>query len=97
MSTYDPSKNYTWSPETKFVLEGRDFGLVLNVLRGILSTQEATNTILAYEANKVIENIIAASVAEGKIVEVEQQIPAQTEVENTPTDKKVRKPLKSVK
>lgn len=69
MATYDPSKNYTWSPETRFILSGQDFGLILNALRGILSTPEATNAVLAYEANKRVENIIATAVEAGNISE----------------------------
>ena len=69
MATYDPTKNYTWNPDSKFVISGQDFGLILNTLRGILATQEAANVIMAYEANKRIEGIIARSVEEGAIYE----------------------------
>ncbi len=73
MATYDPNKSYSWGPDTKFVLSGQDFSLMLHAFRGILSTKEATNTILAYEMNKKIEEIMATAVAEGKVVEVESQ------------------------
>ncbi len=73
MATYDPNKAYTWGPDTKFVLSGQDFSLMLHAFRGILSTKEATNTILAYEMNKKIEAIMSDAVAEGKVVEVEPQ------------------------
>jgi hypothetical protein len=69
MATYDPNKSYSWGPDTKFVLSGQDFSLMLHAFRGILSTKEATNTILAYEMNKKIEEIMATAVAEGKVVE----------------------------
>jgi hypothetical protein len=79
MATYDPNKSYTWGPDTKFVLSGQDFSLMLHAFRGILSTKEATNTILAYEMNKKIEEIMATAVAEGKVVET---IPPSDGVEN---------------
>jgi len=91
MATYDPTKNYTWNPDTKFVISGQDLGLILNTLRGILATQEATNAIMAYEANKRIESLVAKSVEDGSIYEVrssEQQeasLPIQAVPESTNT------------
>lgn len=73
MATYDPSKDYTWTPDTKFVLDGREFGLVLNVVRNILKTPEAMNVIMAYEAGLKIDNIMSSAVAEGKITEIKQE------------------------
>ena len=70
MATYDPNKTYTWGPDTKFVISGQDFSLLLHAVRGVLSTKEATNTILCYELNKKIEAMMADAVAEGKVVEV---------------------------
>lgn len=83
MATYDPNKSYSWGPDTKFVLSGQDFSLVLHTLRGLLSTKEATNTILAYELNKKIEEIMATAVAEGKVVETPPQ-EAPRPVEDNP-------------
>lgn len=73
MSTpvYDPNKTYTWGPDTKFVLTGQDFSLLLHTMRGILSTKEASNVVLAYEMNKKIEAMLGDAVAEGKVVEVQ--------------------------
>jgi hypothetical protein len=82
MATYDPNKAYTWGPDTKFVLSGQDFSLILHTLRGILSTKEATNVILAYEANKKIEGIMATAVAEGKVVESAEANVDDIEVHN---------------
>lgn len=73
MATYDPNKSYSWGPDTKFVLSGQDFSLMLHALRGILSTKEATNTILAYELNKKVEEIMSVAVAEGKVVEAQPE------------------------
>lgn len=69
MATYDPNKTYSWGPDTKFVISGQDFSLMLHAIRGVLSTKEATNTILCYEMNKKIEAMMADAVAEGKVIE----------------------------
>jgi len=73
MATYDPNKTYTWGPETEFTISGQDFSLILHTLRGILSTKEASNAVLAYEANKKIESMLADAVATGKVVEAPQE------------------------
>lgn len=73
MATYDPNKSYSWGPDTKFVLSGQDFSLMLHAFRGILSTKEASNVILAYEMNKKIEEIMSIAVAEGKVVETQPE------------------------
>ena len=62
MATYDANKKYTWSPEDKFELSGRDFGLILNTLRAILNTEEAAKILLAQQANAAIEAVLAKGV-----------------------------------
>lgn len=74
MTNYDSSKKYTWSPEDKFELSGRDFGLILNTLRAILTTEEAAKILLANQANQAIEAIMANGVESGKIIEVGEPI-----------------------
>ncbi len=71
MATYDPTKRYSWSPEDKFELSGKDFGLILNTLRSILSTEQAGIILMADKANSVIENIMAENVKSGVIKEAE--------------------------
>lgn len=71
MATYDPSKRYTWTPEDKFELSGAEFGLILNTLRSILSTEEAGRILLANEANNVVESAMARGVEAGFVKEVE--------------------------
>ena len=68
--SYDPSKKYTWTPTDEFVLSGSEFGLILNALRSIISTPEASRILLAAEANDAIENIMAKSVEAGVVTEV---------------------------
>jgi len=69
MATYDPNKTYKWGPETTFEMSGQDFSLLLHMVRGVLSTKEATNTILAYELNKKLEGMLSEAVTSGKMVE----------------------------
>ncbi len=77
MATYDPNKSYSWGPDTKFVLSGQDFSLMLHALRGILSTKEATNTILVYELNKRVEDLMSVAVLDGRVVENQPQGPTE--------------------
>lgn len=70
--TYDPNKKYTWSPEDVFTLNGQEFGLVLNTIRAILSTEEATKILLANQTNLVIEKILANSVETGVVKEAQE-------------------------
>ena len=67
--TYDPNKKYTWSPEDVFTLNGQEFGLVLNTIRAILSTEEATKILLASQTNQVIERVLAGAVEAGVVKE----------------------------
>jgi hypothetical protein len=62
MAQYDPNKRYSWAPEDKFELNGREFGLILNTLRAILNTEEAAKIILAQQANAAIEAVMAKGV-----------------------------------
>lgn len=75
MATYDPSKKYTWTPEDKFVLTGNQFGLILNALRGVLNTPEASKILLASRANDAIEEVMAAAVEEDIVKEAEEEVP----------------------
>jgi hypothetical protein len=67
---FDPTKKYTWSPETNFTISGHEFGLLLNTLRSITSTKEAQTIILAHEAGNALEKTLASGVESGIIVEI---------------------------
>jgi hypothetical protein len=67
--TYDPSKRYTWTPATEFTLTGEQFGLILNSLRGVISTPEAARILLAAQANDSLESVLAKAVESGAVVE----------------------------
>lgn len=65
---YDPTKPYTWTPETEFVLRGGEFGLIFNLLvkeeRELMQKLEAINLMKmklkeAVEAGQAVEPPIA--------------------------------------
>lgn len=70
---YDPSKHYTWTPDTMFVITGEQFGVILNTVRNVISTPEAAKIIAAIEANKQLEAVIATAVENEDVVELKQK------------------------
>lgn len=68
-ASYDPTKSYSWEPNTQFLISGRDLNLFIHLIRGILATPEASNAILAYEANKNIDSLMDYYVNQGIIKE----------------------------
>lgn len=66
---YDSNKSYQWNPDEQFTISGRDFGLILNTIRSILSTESAQQILLAARTNDVLEKIMIENVEQGKIVE----------------------------
>jgi hypothetical protein len=73
ITSYDPNKKYTWTPEDKFELSGSEFGLILNTLRAVLNTEEAARILLANQANNVVEGILAQAVEAGVVKEAPEQ------------------------
>lgn len=71
--TYDPNKKYSWTPEDQFTLSGGEFGLILNALRSVLNTKEATTILMANQANNVIEEALAKAVESGMVKEAPEQ------------------------
>ena len=67
---FDPNKKYTWSMDAKFVLDGSDFGMLLNAMRAVINTKEAQTILLAKQAGDVLEDTLAAAVEAGVVVEV---------------------------
>lgn len=72
ISAYDPNKKYGWTPDDQFVMSGQEFGIVLNALRSVLNTQEAARILLANEANKAVEGVLARGVENGMVKEIEE-------------------------
>jgi len=69
---FNPAKKYTWSKDAQFTLSGGEFGLILNALRGVVSTQEAQALFLANEAVHAVENILGNAVEGGLVKELEE-------------------------
>ena len=69
---YNPNKRYAWEPTSEFMLRGDEFGMILNCLRNILNTPEASKILLANRANDIIEKTIAKAVEEGTVREMEE-------------------------
>jgi hypothetical protein len=67
---FDPNKKYTWDMNAKFVLDGGDFGMLLNAMRAVINTKEAQTILLAKQAGDVLEETLAAAVETGVVVEV---------------------------
>ena len=66
---YNPNNRYTWKPEDKFEISGQEFGLILNMVRLYLGTEEAGKFQLMVQTNDVIEKIMKQGVEAGVIVE----------------------------
>jgi hypothetical protein len=69
--SYDSNKHYQWNPDEQFTISGREFGLILNTVRAILSTEQAQQILLAARASDVLEKIMEENIKTGKIVEKE--------------------------
>jgi hypothetical protein len=67
---FDPNKKYTWNMDAKFVLDGGDFGMLLNAMRAVINTKEAQTILLAKQAGDVLEETLAAAVETGVVVEL---------------------------
>lgn len=64
---FDPKKVYTWNPEDRFVLNGNQFGQILNTLRVVLASKEIQMLITASDT---MEDILADAVEKGVAKEV---------------------------
>jgi len=80
---YNPNSRYTWKPEDKFEISGQEFGLILNMVRSYLATEEAGKFQLMMQTNDVIEKIMKQGVETGVIVEAPEapQAPAPQPLE----------------
>jgi hypothetical protein len=69
---FDPNKKYTWDMNAQFVLDGGDFGMLLNAMRAVINTKEAQTILLAKQAGDVLEETLAAAVEAGVVVELQE-------------------------
>lgn len=86
MSKYDPRKQYKWERDTKFEMDGNEFGLILNTFRTILKSREAQEILLINEANNVIENVLGKAVDSGVVNEA----PSESVAPSPPTPQLVK-------
>ena len=75
---YDPSKRYTWTPEDTFEMSGEQFGIVLNAIRGILSTPEAARILMLDKANTAIESMMANAILVVQLIILDLKITRYT-------------------
>jgi hypothetical protein len=71
--TYDPNKGYRWDPEAKFLIEGNEFGLIINAIKAKLASPEAQIIMMLQKAHQAMENSLARAVQVGLAVEVEDK------------------------
>jgi hypothetical protein len=74
---YNPQGKYNWKEGDIFPVSGKEFGLLINAFRAVLSTREAQTILLVERANEVIENLLATSVENGIATEVKNETKEQ--------------------
>lgn len=67
---FDPTKKYTWDFNAQFVLNGKDFGMILNALRAVINTKEAQTLLLAKQAGDALEDVLEQAVEAGLVIEL---------------------------
>ena len=75
---FDPSKSYEWSPETPFTLSGEEFGILLQTLRGIVSSPETQKALLAVRSLGALESTLGRNIQAGVVKE--QESPKKEEI-----------------
>jgi len=95
---YDPNVKYGWNKETQFLLNGNEFGLILNTFRTVLSSPEAQKILLLNRANDQMEDILQRNVESGNVKPAEQpeQAPMQAVKEKPKASKKIQSSKKKV-
>jgi hypothetical protein len=70
---FDPSKQYKWSPDTKFILAASEYGMILNGFRAILNTTEAKNILMVLKASEILEEKLKQAVETGQAQEIKKE------------------------
>ncbi len=65
--TFNPQVSYRWSPDEIFPLKGGELHALKQILNALIDTPEAQRAIAAYEALKLVDNIIKEGVENEKI------------------------------
>jgi len=69
--TFDPSKKYQWTPETTFTMNGQEFAMMLNTLRGLLSTEFVQLILSTPAVSESMEKLLKEAVEDGRAFEIE--------------------------
>ena len=70
---YNPEKQYTWKADDKFELNGQEFGLIINIVKSLINTEEAKKFQLLFKANEILENSVKISVENNIAQEIKIQ------------------------
>lgn len=89
MSKYDPNKQYKWEESDEFVMNGNQFGLLLNAFRTYLAKPESQEVMLMMKAETEITTLLAKGVESGLVKEIAPEPNGQPE----PKPKQRRKKL----
>jgi len=65
--TFNPQASYSWSPTEVFPLRGGELHMLKQIFSALIEPAEAQRAIAAYEALKLVDNIIKEGVENEKI------------------------------
>ena len=90
MADYDPNKQYKWEETDEFVMNGNQFGLMLNAFRNYLAKPEAQEVMLLMKAEAEMTSLLKEGVEAGLVKEIEPE--AAAPLEKAKAKPRVRKP-----
>lgn len=67
-----PNTPYQWKDDAQFTLNGKEFELLINTVRAILTTPESQKVLLLAQVNNVLENLLAKEIQSGQVFQVEE-------------------------
>lgn len=62
---YDPNKEYSWSPEDEFILDGNQFGLIFQALKTELWSPVGASAKQKFDAYLQLEEALRLAVKQG--------------------------------
>ena len=72
---------YTWKPEDKFTLLGKNYESLINYVNMKLNNQEAQEIIFLYEFSKELDKMMQDGVMSGTVKVIKPEAVAQAELE----------------
>ena len=73
MAAYDANKQYKWEESDEFVMNGNQFGLMLNAFRNYLAKPESQEVMLMMKAESEMTSLLKEGVDSGIVKEVETE------------------------